>query len=525
GAGTWSGGTFAGKLQVAAGQTLTVNSATTKSFGAGTLTNDGTVTWSDGVIDVVGSGTIANNAQFNITANGRWFGDAAVGSGTVTFANNATGTVSSNVTVGVALGSSGGGTPNYFNFTNDGRIDVQQGTLYINQQVSGPAGGSFTNAASGRVDVAAGAVLEVQNTMAANSGIIELATGGTFRKTGGFTNAATGILRGTGLFDVGAGNALTNLGTISPGPGTSGTAGTLAITGDLANSGTGQINLEIGGTGAGSYDVLAVSGTATLGGTLNVATLGAYTPVPADSVNGITAAGFIGDFAVKNLPASFTGTATGTTYALAFTGAGACVGADVCWDGGGDHVSWTDPINWSGNILPGIGDLVLVNYLGGVTVTLSSGSYSIKGLTTAAGNHLTINGGALTLADAATTSNLTGNLNVSSGTLTATGALNASVMNLSGGTVNGSGKVTVSTDFNQTGGSFAPTGSIDLTRTLGNLSFGAFSTSGTIRLATTGANDVVITGDLTATNAGLLPTDAAIAIASGRDVRLNAVNV
>ena len=61
-------------------------------------------------------------------------------------------------------------------------------------------------------------------------------------------------------------------------PGAVGSAGILTINGNYTQSTAASLNIEVGGTGAGSgYDWLAVSGTATLAGTLNVSLINGFT--------------------------------------------------------------------------------------------------------------------------------------------------------------------------------------------------------------------------------------------------------
>ena len=70
------------------------------------------------------------------------------------------------------------------------------------------------------------------------------------------------------------GGALTGSGTINANvtnggqviPGGTGAAGMLTINGNYTQTATGSLNIELGGTAAGSSDQLAVSGTASLGG-------------------------------------------------------------------------------------------------------------------------------------------------------------------------------------------------------------------------------------------------------------------
>ena len=86
-----------------------------------------------------------------------------------------------------------------------------------------------------------------------------------------FTNDAGGRLSGEGTLTA---NVIDN-GTVSPGD----SPGVLAMSGDFSQAQAGTLNLEIGGTTAGSqYDQLNVSASATFAGTLNVNLINGFGP-------------------------------------------------------------------------------------------------------------------------------------------------------------------------------------------------------------------------------------------------------
>jgi hypothetical protein len=164
---------------------------------------------------------------------------------------------------------------------------------------------------------------------------------------------------------------------------------------------------------------------------------------------------------------------------------------------------------------------------GALDLHLVSGGTTILGTTTVnlLGGTMHVTGGSGAMSSSAGTATLAsatqvGTFSISGGTVASNNTLNASVLNLSAGVLGGSGNMTVSTDFNQTGGTFNPTGSVDLTRSLGLFSLGTLNSNGTIRLVTTGLNDIQITGNLQATNSGLANNVAAISVTSGRDILL-----
>ncbi|MFP4053627.1 MAG: LamG-like jellyroll fold domain-containing protein [Phycisphaerae bacterium] len=138
--------------------------------------------------------------------------------------------------------------------------------------------------------------------------------------------------------------------------------------------------------------------------------------------------------------------------------------APVLWDGGGDGVNWHDPANWDGDVLPGADDVVLLSSPGSAAVTFSgsAGSVSVAGLFT--DRPMKVTGGTLTVTG---TSRIGGSLNVSGGTLKASGpdalleadapgaAWNCTLRADNGGTLNLTGIASLS-DVNlyaETGGS------------------------------------------------------------------------
>ncbi|MCA9284578.1 MAG: hypothetical protein KDA22_05160, partial [Phycisphaerales bacterium] len=103
----------------------------------------------------------------------------------------------------------------------------------------------------------------------------------------------------------------------------------------------------------------------------------------------------------------------------------------VAWDGGGGDGAWGNPLNWSGDLLPGPNDDVVIGAIPGLTVFHASGLTEIASLQTA--SPLTIGGGSLHVAgtavvssDAAVTldggSLVGGTWNVIAGALRATSA-------------------------------------------------------------------------------------------------------
>lgn len=137
----------------------------------------------------------------------------------------------------------------------------------------------------GQVDGAASLANLVVSAGFTNDGAIELTNNGPAGYdarlsllTGTLVNSSSGTIT-TSAGTVGGGTrtiggSVDNQGSITVAPGA---AGLLAITGNLTSNGV--LNLELGGTAAGTgYDRIAVSGTAALNGTLNVAIINGFSP-------------------------------------------------------------------------------------------------------------------------------------------------------------------------------------------------------------------------------------------------------
>jgi hypothetical protein len=99
------------------------------------------------------------------------------------------------------------------------------------------------------------------------------------------------------------------------------------------------------------------------------------------------------------------------------------------WDGGGDGINWTDPLNWSNDALPSSGDDVLIDVPGVQNIQLTSGAQSIRSLTCQ--ENLAIVGGSVTIAQPST---VNGSLTLSgSGALYAGNSLKAAAVSVTAG--------------------------------------------------------------------------------------------
>ena len=116
---------------------------------------------------------------------------------------------------------------------------------------------------------------------------------GTF--SGGNLNIEAGDLAGTGAVNAN----VTNGGQVIPGG--TGAAGLLTINGTYTQTASGTLDIDLGGTTAGSqYDQLAVSGTATLGGQLDVSLINSFQPALGNTFQVLTFASSSGNFGFYN---------------------------------------------------------------------------------------------------------------------------------------------------------------------------------------------------------------------------------
>jgi len=251
GAFTWSGGTQDNVGVTNANGGLTLSSGGSKILNNGrTLNNVGMATWTDGEF-FIGNGAAFTNTMtgtFDIQHAGtRNFGGGVGGGSTV---NNAG-----------AMTKSAGGSITTVNagFNNTGTLNANNGTLRFTSSFTQTAGSTTLN-------------------------------GGNF--DGGITfNFSGGTLGGVGTI---TGNVNNTGATVGPGMST----GTLNIAGNFIQSAGGSLDIELGS--AVSFDVLAITGSATLDGTLNVISFGGFAPGAGSSFQVMTYASRTGDFLTKN---------------------------------------------------------------------------------------------------------------------------------------------------------------------------------------------------------------------------------
>ncbi|MBK9019841.1 MAG: hypothetical protein IPL72_07480 [Sulfuritalea sp.] len=345
---------FAAGTTINAGSTLTLSGQNFGSTGkltnqgtfnaasttlGGSLVNEGTfnvttgnVTVSGGVSSLSGAITVAPGRTLDVAGTGLdWQGGTLAGTGTY------------NLTGGLSISGSGARVLNGPTFTINnlslpgGSLDVQAGTLNLTGAASTSAGstllvsggsftstgtlanaGTFSKSSAGTTTIAA--AFSNAGTVNANAGVLDF-TGGYVQSAGqvmlgGGALAGNLTLNGGTLGGAGTltGNLVNTSGIVAPGN----SPGLLTVAGDYTQGAGGQLNIELGGTVAGTgYDRLAVTGTATLDGALNVSYIGPYVASPGDIFDVATYATRIGDFATRALPdIATTADAGATNYRL-----------------------------------------------------------------------------------------------------------------------------------------------------------------------------------------------------------------
>ncbi len=128
-----------------------------------------------------------------------------------------------------------------------------------------------------------------------STGTVTVTPGGQFNLTGGSTDLATLDLTGGGSFGFTGGTlqAQTILGSVinqggALSPGSS--AGSTAIVGDYTQQSAGKLEIEIGGaTPTTMFDTISVTGSAVLGGLLDVSLINGFVPTPGQIFTVLTA--------------------------------------------------------------------------------------------------------------------------------------------------------------------------------------------------------------------------------------------
>ncbi|MGB7345432.1 MAG: hypothetical protein WBD20_14555, partial [Pirellulaceae bacterium] len=385
---------------------------TVSGSGAGTTINAIAGT---GVITLDAGKTIEVTGTRNVTISGGLTPGSFINEGTVRTTSSATRSITINNT-----------------FTNNGLVDAQGQTIQINAPTTNfsagtLSGGIWRTAGSGRIVLhTSHSISAIEADIQLNSPNVPGTSLGIERDLGTNTDTLADLttIAAAGSLTIGplhtrttssaltVDGVLTADGTLVATSVTVGSTGTLNGSGDIdapvtVNAGatilpgnspgilsTGDFDLqsgaslevELGGLPANAgtdYDQLNVTGTVTLAGNLAVTptvglNAGEYVIIANDGADLI-----VGEFA--GLPEGSLVSVGGKVATISYAGGD---GNDVTllasvkeWDGGGGDFLWNNPLNWSGDVLPGPADNVVIDVAGGGPISiLSTGNVSIASL-------------------------------------------------------------------------------------------------------------------------------------------------
>jgi hypothetical protein len=402
--------------------------------------------------DINGPGTVTNPAGHTLAINGRINaplvnqGTLRAWSATVTspLSNSGTITVFADMTWNTPGGS-----------TNSGTIDISGGNFTLNQ----PPGASF-----------------------ATTGTITVAAGRTFAINGGYSQAA----------------------------GTTTVAGALTVNGNFSQGG-GGLAVELNGPTPGTeYGQIKVTGTVALSGPLSV-TLG-YPAGPNDSLRIFDNDGtdpVTGTFA--GLPEGARLAVNGQRFTFSYIGG---TGNDVVlspdrpatlvWDGGptSQGTSWSDPVNWDRDFVPGPNDDVVIGPLAGASTVVTLAANTPV-------HNLTVTGATLRLVN--TTLTVASLTNAGTIELTSDGGSNSSGLAVGTGSITNAVGGTIRTVAGS-GGDRTLTGRID---NQGTLSMGTKTTWSNAGGSTNSGTFSVTSGFVEIRNASPFTSSGTINAASG----------
>ena len=396
--------------------TLSLASGGTLSLTTGTLTiaSDSTL---DGLLTVAGSVFDIGVASVTLAGGLDWTGGSIIkGNGGVLNlpATNTLSGAASRALLGVTANISGPTTysAGFLDLGESNGVDAVinnsgvfdfAGDVSIGDLTDGGAPG-FNNLDGGTLVKSAGTGLSfISTAVNTNEGSVIVQSGRLDPSVAIWTLGAGDVFSGNGTY---VGDVVNNGGVIRPGG--QGNVGTLTIRGDFTNS-LGALEIDI--SSAAVFDVLAVGQIDVTanngifsGGSIDVNLLN-YVPDVSDLQAVVTCTlGCSGSFGtINSIGGVVYGEITNAT-SLSLD----VLSVSFFWDGGGPNDSWFDPLNWSLDVLPGIGtdvvlgsgDNILFDDIQGITstvasLTMNTGSslnLAIGTLTNA--GLLTVNGGA-----------------------------------------------------------------------------------------------------------------------------------
>jgi beta-propeller repeat-containing protein len=265
---TWYGGTLSGDSTFNANGGISfLGTPFASKTLTRTLVNNGTATFSDlfGALSISPGSALNNPAGSALDfQNDSWISGGAI--------NNA----------GTFM-KTGGVDPRTFSnvaFSNSGTVLVSIGALVF-------GGGSYTQTAG--TTMLNGGKITFPSNMSLQGGVLL-----------GVDPAAPPAITG---------NVSNTGGTVHPGL----SPGIINETGNYTQDAGGSLNIDIGGTTAGTFSQYILSGTATLNGTLNVTLVNGFVPVDGNSFTILTSSARTGTFSAVNLPS-----ATGISFSVSY---------------------------------------------------------------------------------------------------------------------------------------------------------------------------------------------------------------
>ncbi len=535
---------------------LTITAGTLLAAGnqinvAGNWSNSGTFTHGGNLVVFDGAGSIAaGGSDFNnvdITAGARTSGAAVTVTGLLDISGGSL-THSAGVLDAGTLTLSGGD----LTVTNPGSLSVSTGDFTINNAASAYTGSGAVGVTPGDLLISAGSYT---GSGALTAGADVSLSGGTFSPTG--TTAITGDFLVSGGSSTLA-NSLSAVNASFTGAGTVTANGAFNLSGNLSMSngtltGTGAIDVNgnvsltnaaanLSGDGrtinvAGDWDESAAVFTAVTGTVIFDGTTPSLTAT--NSFNNFTVAGVS-----VTLASAIDVNGALTITAGTFLAAGNQINVAGNWSNSGTFTHGGNLVvfDGAGSITAGGSDFNNVDITAGART--SGAAVTVTGLLDISGGSLTHSGGVLdagtlTLSGGNLTVNTTGSLSVSTGDFTINNAASAYTgsgavgvtpgdLVISDGSYTGSGALTAGADVSLSGGTFSPTGTTAITgdflvsggsSTLANslsavnASFtgagtvtanGAFALSGNLSMSAgtlTGTGAIDVNGNVSLTNA------------------------
>jgi phage baseplate assembly protein gpV len=267
---------------------LTMTGISSTISGSGAVSVNGTFIWNRGAISGNGPFILNDSCVIGNNTSKTLDGRTLTNNGTITY--NGTGTIYLKNNARLVNQSTG-----KISWEADGLIDFSTNGGVLNN-----AGIVTKQAGSGTMTIDVGFN---------NTGILEAKTG-TLSFTRALLNDTSGTIRGSSTIDISAAT-FTNYGSFTPGT----SPGFLVVNGNYSQTDTASLNIELGGTVAGTqYDRLMVFGNSQLNGTLNISFINGFFPQIGDQFEVLFFTGRSGEFSSMNYPDPGIGKDFDTTY-------------------------------------------------------------------------------------------------------------------------------------------------------------------------------------------------------------------